>query len=129
MCIRDRSSSASDYMAVYGKKYLPVSEEGNSAFQIPVYVFDVPMHVAADTTAMGEDVYKRQIHNCPAALQFCAKKTEQGFRPMRGKYLKQDPGGTIYDWKIHGLCWFLFLYGKMCIRDRPLRSSMWLGLW
>ena len=31
---------------------------------------------------------------------------------MRGKYLKQDPGGTIYDWKIHGLCWFLFLYGK-----------------
>lgn len=47
------SSSAYDYMAVYGKKYLPVSEEGNSAFQIPVYVFDVPMHVAADTTAMG----------------------------------------------------------------------------
>ena len=48
------SSSAYDYMAVYGKKYLPVSEEGNSAFQIPVYVFDVPMHVAADTTAMGD---------------------------------------------------------------------------
>ena len=48
------SSSAYDYMAVYGKKYLPVSEEGNSAFQIPVYVFDGPMHVAADTTAMGD---------------------------------------------------------------------------
>ncbi len=47
------SSSAYDYMTVYGKKYLPVSQEGNSAFRIPVYVFDAPMHVTADTTAMG----------------------------------------------------------------------------
>lgn len=47
------SSPNYDYMLVGGKKYLPLYEEGNSAFEIPITVFDEPMEVIADTTAMS----------------------------------------------------------------------------
>lgn len=47
------SSSNYDYMVVDGEKYLPINEEGNSAFEIPILVFDEPMPVIADTTAMS----------------------------------------------------------------------------
>lgn len=47
------SSSNYDYMLVRGKKYLPVREEGNSVFEIPVLCFDEEMEVIADTTAMS----------------------------------------------------------------------------
>ncbi len=47
------SSSYYDYMMVDGAKYLPVNEEGNSVFEIPVSVFDEPMTVIGDTTAMS----------------------------------------------------------------------------
>lgn len=48
------SSPHYDYMIVDGEKYLPVNEEGNSEFEIPVLFFDRPMPVTADTTAMSE---------------------------------------------------------------------------
>lgn len=48
------SSPHYDYMIVDGEKYLPVNEEGNSVFEIPVLYFDKPMKVIADTTAMSE---------------------------------------------------------------------------
>lgn len=47
------SSSHYDYMKVGEEKYLPVNEEGNSIFEIPVTAFDAPMDVLADTTAMS----------------------------------------------------------------------------
>lgn len=47
------SSSHYDYMLVDGEKYLPVSEEGNSVFEIPVSAFDEPVTVIGDTTAMS----------------------------------------------------------------------------
>jgi hypothetical protein len=47
------SSSHYDYMLVGGKKYLPLNDEGYSTFEIPITVFDVPMEVTADTTAMS----------------------------------------------------------------------------
>ena len=47
------SSSPYDYMMVNGDKYLPVNTEGNSTFEIPVSVFDEPMTVIGDTTAMS----------------------------------------------------------------------------
>lgn len=47
------SSSHYDYMLVDGKKYLPISEEGYSTFEIPITVFNEPMDVIADTTAMS----------------------------------------------------------------------------
>lgn len=47
------SSSKYDYMVVGEEKYLPIQEEGNSTFEIPVLVFDEPMTVIADTTAMS----------------------------------------------------------------------------
>ncbi len=47
------SSSSYDYMLVGGKKYLPLYEEGYSTFEIPITVFNEPMEVIADTTAMS----------------------------------------------------------------------------
>ena len=46
-------SSHYDYMKVGEEKYLPVNTEGNSRFEIPVEVFDEPMSVIGDTTAMS----------------------------------------------------------------------------
>lgn len=48
------SSPHYDYMIVDGEKYLPVNEDGNSVFEIPVLYFDKPMPVIADTTAMSQ---------------------------------------------------------------------------
>ncbi len=48
------SSPHYDYMIVEGEKYLPVNEDGNSVFEIPVLSFDKTMTVIADTTAMSE---------------------------------------------------------------------------
>ena len=42
-----------DYMKVEGVQYFPLDEEGNSAFEIPVLLFDRPMPVIADTIAMS----------------------------------------------------------------------------
>ncbi len=47
------SSSHYDYMKIGEEKYEPVNTEGNSAFQIPVTVFDYKQKVIADTTAMS----------------------------------------------------------------------------
>ena len=47
------SSSSYDYMLVGGQRYLPVNEEGYSTFEIPILIFDEPMEVIADTTAMS----------------------------------------------------------------------------
>ena len=47
-------SSNYDYMIVDGTKYDPVTLEGGSTFEIPVTVFDRPMQVTADTTAMSK---------------------------------------------------------------------------
>lgn len=48
------SSPHYDYMLVAGECYLPVNEEGNSVFEIPVLVFDESFTVVADTTAMSQ---------------------------------------------------------------------------
>lgn len=48
------SSPHYDYMIVNGEKYLPVNEEGNSVFEIPVSRSDDSVSVIADTTAMSE---------------------------------------------------------------------------
>lgn len=47
------SSSKYDYMIVNGEKYLPLTTEGGSLFEIPVEVLDREIDVAADTTAMS----------------------------------------------------------------------------
>jgi hypothetical protein len=47
------SSTHYDYMVVAGEKYLPVNEEGNSTFEIPITQFNDAMEVIADTTAMS----------------------------------------------------------------------------
>lgn len=48
------SSNKFDYMMVDGEKYLPVSMEEFSVFEIPVIGFDYQMPVSADTTAMSK---------------------------------------------------------------------------
>lgn len=47
------SSANYDYMVVGTEKYLPINEEGNSVFEVPIAVMDSDMPVIADTTAMG----------------------------------------------------------------------------
>lgn len=47
------SSSSYDYMKLGEEKYLPVNTDGNSAFEIPVNVFDWKFTVNANTTAMS----------------------------------------------------------------------------
>lgn len=47
------SSKNYDYMIVEGEKYLPLEDEENSAFEIPVAGFDFALPVSADTTAMS----------------------------------------------------------------------------
>ncbi|MBQ1840702.1 MAG: hypothetical protein II128_05135 [Atopobiaceae bacterium] len=47
------SSPNYDYMLVGDKRYLPINEEGNSTFEIPVLVLDEPFVVIGDTTAMS----------------------------------------------------------------------------
>lgn len=48
------SSPNYDYMLVNGEKLLPVNQEGNSVFEIPVTHFDAPIAVKADTTTMSK---------------------------------------------------------------------------
>ena len=48
------SSPYYDYMIVDGDRYEPVNTDGNSAFEIPVKVFDYPISVIADTTRMSQ---------------------------------------------------------------------------
>ena len=48
------SSPNYDYMIVDGEKYLPVNEDGNSVFEIPVTSLDEPMTVIGDTVAMSK---------------------------------------------------------------------------
>ena len=48
------SSPNYDYMLIGEEKYLPVNEDGNSVFELPVPGFDKPLDVIADTTAMSK---------------------------------------------------------------------------
>ncbi len=48
------SSPNYDYMLVDDVKYLPVNEEGNSVFEIPVSSLDEPITVIGDTVAMSK---------------------------------------------------------------------------
>lgn len=47
------SSPNYDYMILNGKKILPLANDQNSVFELPVLVFDKAMSVFADTTAMS----------------------------------------------------------------------------
>lgn len=47
------TSSNYDYMVIDDEKYLPLEDIENSAFDIPIDVFDVKIPVSADTTAMS----------------------------------------------------------------------------
>ena len=47
------SSSNYDYMKMGDETFLPVNEQGNSVFELPVEEFDVPVTVMAETTAMS----------------------------------------------------------------------------
>lgn len=47
------SSGNYDYMLVEGEKYLPLTRDPHSVFEIPIAAFGEPMAVTADTTAMS----------------------------------------------------------------------------
>ena len=66
------SSENYDYMKVGEEKYLPINEEGNSVFEIPIPVMDEPMTVIADTTAMSVP------HEIEYSLTFDSEGIESG---------------------------------------------------
>ena len=77
------SSSHYDYMKINGIKYENESKDGgNSTFTIPVALFDQPIRVIADTTAMGDPVeieyeltfYKDTINSVTKVPQEAAKR-------------------------------------------------------
>ena len=77
------SSSHYDYMKINGIKYENESKDGgNSTFTIPVALFDQPIRVIADTTAMGGPVeieyeltfYKDTINSVTKVPQEAAKR-------------------------------------------------------
>ena len=65
------SSSNYDYMRIDDERFLPLDTEGNSAFEIPVAVFDRKMTVYADTTAMSTP------HEIEYTLYFDASTVEK----------------------------------------------------
>ena len=76
-CRIEWSSSKYDYMIIDGEKYLPVNNGGNSVFEIPVLVFNEPVEVIADTTAMSvpHEVEYKLIFSSPVS------------------------GGELFDWR------------------------------
>ncbi len=48
------SSPNYDYMIVNEEKFLPLNQDGNSIFEIPVRAFDIRIPVIGDTTAMSQ---------------------------------------------------------------------------
>ena len=77
------SSSHYDYMKVENEQYLPINEEGNSVFEIPVTAFDEPIEVTADTTAMSRP------HEVDYTLTFASASIE--------------PAGTVGSERIGGI--------------------------
>ena len=66
------SSSNYDYMIVDGEKYLPVSTEGGSVFEVPVLKLDEQINVIGDTVAMStphEVEYTLTFHSDTAVKQ------------------------------------------------------------
>lgn len=65
------SSPNYDYMILNGEKILPLANEQNSVFELPVLVFDKPMSVFADTRAMSTP------HEILYQLEFSLSTAEQ----------------------------------------------------
>lgn len=65
------SSSHYDYMKIGEEKYLPVNEDGNSVFEIPVQELDTPLKMIADTTAMST------AHEIEYSFTFSMEKKEE----------------------------------------------------
>ena len=55
-----------DYMLVGEEKYLPINETGDSAFEIPVTVFDETVNIIGDTIAMSKP------HEIEYSIIFCS---------------------------------------------------------
>ena len=65
------SSPNYDYMILNGEKILPLANEQNSVFELPVLVFDKPMSVFADTRSMSTP------HEILYQLEFSLSTAEQ----------------------------------------------------
>ena len=64
------SSKNYDYVRIGDMVFLPVNNEGNAAFALPVACFDRPMPIVADTVAMSEP------HEIAYTLRFDASSLE-----------------------------------------------------
>ena len=64
-----------DYMKVEGEKFLPISGEGNSRFEIPVRCFDRAVSVIADTVAMSE----------PHEIEYCLLFNSESIQSIKAE--------------------------------------------
>lgn len=75
------SSPNYDYMVVAGKTYLPVNEDGNSVFVIPLLAIDQAFDVIGDTTAMSKphEVAYQLTFDAASAVSASGTSSAQGF--------------------------------------------------
>lgn len=99
------SSSNFDYMVVNGKRYVPVNKTGDSTFVIPVTVYDEPIDVIADTTAMSE------AHEVAYTLTFDSKSvkatgstTNQSAPAATSAAASAQHGGLTVPWIVFIVC-------------------------
>lgn len=104
------SSSHYDYMVVNNIKYEPVSDTGNSVFEIPITKFDGGMEVIADTTAMSEP------HEITYTLNF---KTDTASR----KGLSTKSEAIILGIAIVAAILFGFLNGRRRAHKKERRAT------
>ena len=92
------SSPYYDYMIVDGEKYMPVNEEGNSVFEIPIPSLDCEITVIADTVAMSkphEIEYTISIKSINDAAKIDADEYED-LKYATQFFLKKYDGGYTY---------------------------------
>lgn len=99
------SSSHYDYMVVDGEQYLPVNEEGNSLYEIPVTAFDEPMEVVGDTTAMS----------VPHEVEYTLTFFEDSIVPAQGRLPVRRIAGAVLAAAV--LC------GAVCLGRKRKRNA------
>lgn len=99
------SSPNYDYMLVDGAEYLPVNTEGNSVFEIPVFVFDEPMEVIGNTVAMSkphEIAYTLTFHSdgmkpCGSSSDYADTRRKDTETVSKVAEQRETESGLIYE--------------------------------
>lgn len=106
------SSPYYDYMIVAGKKYLPVNEEGDSTFVVPVTAYDEPVSVIGDTTAMSE---AHEVSYTIMVSRSSAKALRDGKRTAISAAADASANASADDRRESGLSWPWIVFGVCAV--------------